>query len=78
MKIEVLGTGCMKCRRLAKNVEKAVVDLGIQADIVKVENITAIMERNVMLTPALIVDGELKISGRAADVRELKILLQNA
>ncbi len=76
MKIEVLGTGCMKCRRLAKNVEKAVSELGISADIVKVEDITAIMERDVMLTPALIVDGELKVSGRVADVAELKELLE--
>ncbi|HIJ07445.1 MAG: Redox-active disulfide protein 2 [Methanomicrobiales archaeon 53_19] len=75
MKIEVLGTGCMKCRRLAKNVEKAVAELGISADIVKVEDITAIMERDVMLTPALMVDGELKVSGRVADVAELKELL---
>ncbi|MCP1714266.1 small redox-active disulfide protein 2 [Methanocalculus alkaliphilus] len=78
MKIEVLGTGCMKCRRLAKNVEKAVAELGISADIVKVEEITAIMERDVMLTPALIVDGELKISGRVADVAELKKILGGA
>lgn len=75
MKIEILGTGCMKCRRLAKNVEKAVSELGISVDIVKVEDITAIMERDVMLTPALMVDGELKVSGRVADVAELKELL---
>lgn len=76
MKIEVIGTGCMKCRRLAKNVEQAVAELGISADIQKVEEITAIMERGVMLTPALIVDGELKISGRVADVEELKEMLK--
>jgi small redox-active disulfide protein 2 len=76
MKIEVLGTGCMKCKRLAKNVEKAVADLGIDAEIVKVEDITAIMDRGVMLTPGLIVDGELKVSGRVADVNELKEILQ--
>jgi len=75
MKIEVLGTGCMKCRRLAKNVEQAVAELSISADIVKVEDITAIMERDVMLTPALLIDGELKVSGRVADVAELKELL---
>jgi small redox-active disulfide protein 2 len=75
MKIEVLGTGCMKCRRLAKNVEQAVSELGISADIVKVEDITAIIERDVMLTPALMIDGELKVSGRVADVNELKKLL---
>lgn len=76
MKIEILGTGCMKCKRLAKNVEIAVKELGISADIQKVEEITAIMDRGVMLTPALIVDGELKISGRVADVKELKEMLK--
>jgi small redox-active disulfide protein 2 len=74
--IEVLGTGCAKCKRLMKNVEKAVADLGIDAEIVKIEEITAIMDRGVMLTPGLIVDGELKVSGRVADVNELKEILQ--
>lgn len=76
VKIEVLGTGCAKCRRLVKNVEKAVADLGIDAEIIKIEDITAIMDRGVMLTPGLIVDGELKVSGRVADVNELKEILQ--
>ncbi|MCP1662950.1 MAG: thioredoxin family protein [Methanocalculus sp. MSAO_Arc1] len=76
MKIEVLGTGCMKCRRLAQNVEKAVSELGIKADIVKVEDITAIMERDVMLTPALMIDGELKVTGRVAEVAELMELFE--
>ncbi len=76
MKIEVLGTDCMKCRRLAKNVEIAVAELGISAEIEKVEEITAMMERGVMLTPALVVDGDLKVSGRVADVAEIKAFLQ--
>ena len=76
VKIEVLGTGCAKCRRLVKNVEKAVEDLGLDAEIIKIEDIMAIMERGVMLTPGLIVDGELKVSGRVADVKELKEILQ--
>lgn len=76
MKIEILGTGCMKCKRLAKNTEIAVAELGIPAEIEKVEEITAIMDRGVMLTPALIVDGELKVSGRVADVNEIKETLQ--
>lgn len=76
MKIEILGTGCMKCKRLAKNVEKAVAELGVSAEIEKVEDINAIMEKGVMLTPALIVDGELKVSGRVADVKEIEEILQ--
>jgi small redox-active disulfide protein 2 len=74
--IEVLGTGCMKCKRLLKNVEKAVTETGTEAEIVKVEDINAIMDRGVMLTPALIIDGELKVSGRVADVKEITALLQ--
>lgn len=75
MKIEVLGTGCMKCKRLMKNVEKAVAESGVDAEIVKIEDITEIMERDVMLTPALVIDGELKVSGRVADVSEIKELI---
>jgi small redox-active disulfide protein 2 len=75
-KIEILGTGCAKCKRLVKNVEKAVADLGIDAEIIKIEDITEIIERGVMLTPGLIVDGELKVSGRVADVREIREILQ--
>jgi small redox-active disulfide protein 2 len=74
--IEVLGTGCMKCKRLMKNVETAVSESGIDARIIKVDDLVEIMDRGVMLTPALIVDGELKVSGRVADVKELKEILQ--
>ena len=76
MKIEVLGTGCMKCRRLFKNVEIAVKELGITAEIVKVDDISEIINRGVMLTPALAVDGEMKVSGRVADVKELREILK--
>ena len=76
MKVEVLGTGCAKCKRLMKNVEAAIKDLGIEAELVKVDDITEIMDRGVMLTPALAVDGELKVSGRVADVKEIKEILQ--
>lgn len=69
--IEVLGTGCMKCKRLMKNVEKAVKETGTEAEIVKIEDINAIMDRDVMLTPALIINGALKVSGRVADVKEI-------
>jgi small redox-active disulfide protein 2 len=61
---------------LMKNVEKAVDELGIEAEIVKVDDITEIIERGIMLTPGLVVDGELKVSGRVADVKEIKEILQ--
>ena len=76
MKIEVLGTGCMKCKRLFKNVEIAVKELGITAEIVKIDDIGEIIDRGVMLTPALVVDGEMKVSGRVADVKELREILK--
>jgi len=76
VKIEVLGTGCMKCKRLMRNVEIAVKELGIDAEIKKVDDITEIMNRGVMLTPALAVDGKMRISGRVADVNELKEILK--
>lgn len=78
VKIEILGTGCMKCKQLMKNVEIAVKELGIQAEIVKVEDITTILDRGVMLTPALAVNGEIRISGRLADVKEIKEILMRA
>ena len=76
MKVEVLGTGCAKCKRLTKNAEAAIKELGIEAELVKVDDITEIMDRGVMLTPALAVYGELKVSGRVADVKEIKEILQ--
>ncbi len=68
----------MKCKRLMNNVEIAVKELGIQAEIVKVDDISAIMDRGVMLTPALAINGEIKVSGRVADVREIKKLIGGA
>jgi small redox-active disulfide protein 2 len=75
MKIEVLGTGCPKCEALAKNVAKAVRELGIEATVEKVTDIVEIADRGVMLTPALSVDGEIKLVGKVATVEELKALL---
>ena len=76
MKIEILGTGCAKCKSLANNVEKAVKETGIQAEIVKVDSIQEIMNRGVMMTPALYIDGESKMVGRTATVEEIKKMLK--
>jgi len=73
--IEVIGTGCANCKRQMSNVESAVKQLGITANIVKVDDIAQIMERGVMMMPAIIIDGDLKISGRVADVPEIKKFL---
>jgi small redox-active disulfide protein 2 len=76
MKIEILGTGCAKCKSLIKNVEKAVQETGVKADVVKVDSIQEIMDRGVMMTPALYIDGESKMVGRTATVEEIKRMLK--
>ena len=75
MKIEVLGTGCAKCKATEEIVKKAVEELGIQAEVIKVEDLQEIIDRGVMMTPAVIVDGEVKIVGRKPTVDEIKKLL---
>ncbi len=77
MKIEILGTGCMKCQRLEKNAKKAVDELGVDAEIVKVEDITEISSRGVMATPALAIDGEVKARGKILNTDQIKKLLKN-
>ena len=74
MKIEILGTGCPKCEALMNNAEAAVRELGIDAEISKVTDIVEIANRGVMMTPALSVDGEIKLVGKLATVAELKTL----
>ena len=76
MKIEVLGTGCLKCKATEKNMRKAVEELGIKADIVKVEDLQQIIDRGVMMTPAVLIDGEAKIVGHVPSPDEIKKLLQ--
>jgi len=75
MKIEVLGTGCAKCKTLYENVKAAVAESSSNAEIVKVEDIPSIMRYGVMSTPALVVDGQVKFSGKVASVAEIKGLL---
>jgi small redox-active disulfide protein 2 len=76
MKIEILGTGCAKCKSVEKLVRDIVEELGIQADIVKVEDLQQIINRGIMMTPAVFIDGEAKIVGRVPTADELKKLLQ--
>lgn len=75
MKIEILGTGCPKCRALAESVAKAVSDLALQAEVVKVTDIDEIVSRGVMLTPALVIDGEIVAVGKIPAPSELKKML---
>lgn len=76
MKIEILGTGCAKCRATEKIVKKAVEELGIQAEVVKVEDLQDIINRGVMMTPAVVVDGEVKITGHQPTIEEIKKILK--
>ena len=78
MKIEVLGTGCPKCQATVRNVEQAVKELGIQAEVVKVEDLSEITARGVAVTPALAIDGEIKCYGRIPAVEEIKSWLERA
>ena len=76
MKIEILGSGCAKCKKLEKNAQQAVREMGIKAEVKKVEDILEIANRGVMMTPALSVDGVVKSVGKVLSVEEVKRLLK--
>lgn len=76
MKIQVIGPGCHKCKTLAQLTEQAVAELGLTAEITKVTDLKQIMALGVMLTPALAVDGTIKVSGRLPSLAEVKVMLQ--
>ncbi len=75
-KIQILGTGCPKCKKLAENAEAAVKELGVEYDIEKVTKINEIMKFGVMVTPALAVDGEVKVVGKVLSTGEIKGMLE--
>ena len=70
-KIQILGTGCPKCQQLAKNAEQAATQLGLEYEITKITDINQIMSYGVMFTPGLVVDGEVKSSGKLLKVEEI-------
>ena len=72
MKIEIMGPGCPKCKKVAQLTEQAVKELGVEAEIVKVADIKEIMNRGVMFTPALAIDGEVKSTGKIPTIEEIK------
>ena len=78
MKIQVIGPGCHKCKTLAQLTEQAVAELGITAEITKVTDLKQIMALGVMLTPALAVNGTVKVVGKVPSVAEIKSLLAQA
>ncbi len=76
MKIEVLGPGCPKCQSTEQNVLKALKELNREAEVVKVADIDAIIERGVMWTPALVIDGKLVLQGKIPTVDQIRQLIQ--
>ena len=76
MKIQVFGPGCAKCNKLAENARQAAEELGLDYTLEKVTGIDEMIALGVMTTPALVVDGEVKLVGKAASVKYVKGLLQ--
>jgi small redox-active disulfide protein 2 len=74
-KIQILGTGCPKCKKLFEASQQAVKELGIEAEVTKVEDINEIMKFNIMMTPALAIDGEVKVVGRIPKPEEIKKMI---
>lgn len=72
MKIEVLGMGCQKCNDLYENVKRAAAELGIAPEIIKVADLKEIMKYGVMTTPALVIDGVVKVTGKVPGKEEIK------
>ncbi len=76
MKIQILGTGCAKCQKLAETAKQAADELKLSYELVKVTNLNEIMGFGVMVTPALAVDGTVKVAGKVPSVDEIKNMLQ--
>ena len=75
MKIEVLGTGCQKCHKTKENIETALSESGKEAEVVEVKDLKSIASYGVMLTPAVVVDGEVKIVGKVPSVEQIKTMI---
>jgi len=73
--VQVLGTGCPKCEKLAARAKEAIAALGLDCEVEKVNDITEIVKFGVMMTPALAIDGEVRVTGKVPSVDELKSML---
>ena len=78
MNIQVLGTGCSRCKTLFEMVQKAVLETGVEAVVEKVEDIEKIMAYEILMTPGLVINGQVKVAGRIPKLEELKTMLQAA
>ena len=72
MKIEILGTGCPKCKKTKEIIEKVLAETGKKAEVVKVEDFESILNYGVMVTPAVVVDGEVKLAGKVPDEKDIR------
>ncbi len=75
MKIQILGSCCPKCAKLGENAEAAAKELGVEYEFEKITDISEIMKFGVMMTPGLVVDGEVRSVGKALSVEEIKKIL---
>jgi len=78
MKIEILGTGCPKCKKLNELTKEVIQELGISAEIKKVTGINKIIDYGVMITPALVIDGDVKIAGKIPEKEKIKRWIEEA
>jgi len=76
MKVEILGAGCPKCKKVAELTEQAAKELGIEVEIVKVTDLKEIMNYGVVFTPALVVNGEVKSAGKVPTIDQIKSWLK--
>lgn len=75
VKLQILGTGCAKCNKLAELTEEAAKNAGVEYELEKVSEIREIVKFGVMTTPALVVDGEVKVAGKVPNVNDLQKLI---
>ncbi|EKE03371.1 MAG: redox-active disulfide protein 2 [uncultured bacterium] len=76
MDIKILGSGCTNCKKLMENTQKAVQELNIEANIEKIDDFKEIMQYGVMMTPALVINGEVKSTGKVLKPEEIKRMLE--
>jgi small redox-active disulfide protein 2 len=78
MKIEVLGMGCPKCQKTKENIKTALAELGKEAELAEVKDLQKIADYGVMMTPAVVIDGEVKLVGKVPSVEQVKTMLGGA
>lgn len=78
MKVQILGRGCPKCKKLAANAEEAIAKAGVDAQIEKIDKLAEIVAFGVMSTPALAVDGDVKAAGKVLSVEQIEAILKGA